>query len=149
MSSPTASPSVAAAGSASGGGAAASARFDCDGDHGSISPDDGAAKRFKDLFTDELEALPGLTIVICGKVRDGDRRIVRVQDGDPRDQNVVIVDDLVQTGGTLYECGVALRALGARSVSAFVAHGVFPRQVGPVPRMIPRDSLTRLERVRV
>ena len=44
MSSPTASPSVAAAGSASGGGAAASARFDCDGDHGSISPDDGAAK---------------------------------------------------------------------------------------------------------
>ena len=39
-------------------------------------PDDGAAKRFKDLFTDELEALPGLTIVICGKVRDGDRRIV-------------------------------------------------------------------------
>ena len=112
-------------------------------------PDDGAAKRFKDLFTDELEALPGLTIVICGKVRDGDRRIVRVQDGDPRDQNVVIVDDLVQTGGTLYECGVALRALGARSVSAFVAHGVFPRQVGPVPRMIPRGSLTRLERVRV
>ena len=29
-------------------------------------------------------------------------------------------------GGTLYECGVALRAAGAISVSAFVAHGVFP-----------------------
>ena len=33
-----------------------------------------------------------------------------------------------QTGGTLYECGVALKELGASSVSAFVAHGVFPRE---------------------
>lgn len=31
-----------------------------------------------------------------------------------------------QTGGTLYECGVALKALGAASVSVFVAHAVFP-----------------------
>lgn len=29
-------------------------------------------------------------------------------------------------GGTLYECGVALKSLGAASVSAFVAHSVFP-----------------------
>lgn len=30
------------------------------------------------------------------------------------------------SGGTLYECGVALKSLGAASVSAFVAHSVFP-----------------------
>lgn len=34
----------------------------------------------------------------------------------------------VQTGGTLYECGVALKAAGASSVQAFVAHGVFPKE---------------------
>ena len=44
------------------------------------------------------------------------------------DKKVVIVDDLVQTGGTLYECGAKLLDLGAASVSAFVAHGVFPRE---------------------
>ena len=33
-----------------------------------------------------------------------------------------------QTGGTLYECGVALKALGASSVSVFVAHAVFPNE---------------------
>jgi len=34
----------------------------------------------------------------------------------------------VQTGGTLYECGVALLKSGASSVSCFVAHGVFPSE---------------------
>ena len=67
-------------------------------------------------------------IIVCGKIRDGDVRTVTVQDGDPSDRKVVIVDDLVQTGGTLYECGVALEKLGAKSVSAFVAHGVFPQE---------------------
>ena len=34
----------------------------------------------------------------------------------------------VQTGGTLYECGAKLLELGASGVSAFVAHGVFPKE---------------------
>jgi phosphoribosylpyrophosphate synthetase len=41
-------------------------------------------------------------------------------------KDVIIVDDLVQTGGTLYECAVALREKGAATVSAFVVHSVFP-----------------------
>ena len=27
-----------------------------------------------------------------------------VEDGDPKDKNVIIVDDLVRSGGTLLEC---------------------------------------------
>lgn len=41
-------------------------------------------------------------------------------------KEVIIVDDLVQTGGTLYECALALKAKGATKVSAFVTHAVFP-----------------------
>ena len=40
----------------------------------------------------------------------------------------MIVDDLVQTGGTLYECALALKRKGATKVSAFAAHAVFPNQ---------------------
>lgn len=42
--------------------------------------------------------------VICTKVRDGDKRIVRLKEGSPKGRHVVIVDDLVQSGGTLIEC---------------------------------------------
>ena len=84
-------------------------------------PDDGAAKRFGGMFGDS-----GFEIVTCGKMRDGDKRIVHIQDGDARGKRIVIVDDLVQTGGTLFECGVALKNAGALEVNAFVAHGVFP-----------------------
>lgn len=86
-------------------------------------PDDGAAKRFGSMF----KGL-GYEIVTCGKTRDGEKRVVIIQDGNPEGKNVVIVDDLVQTGGTLYECGIALKKAGAKGVNAFVAHGVFPSQ---------------------
>lgn len=36
--------------------------------------------------------------VICTKVRDGDKRIVRLKEGTARGRHVVIVDDLVQSG---------------------------------------------------
>ncbi|CAM9366047.1 unnamed protein product [Choristocarpus tenellus] len=70
----------------------------------------------------------GFHTVICGKVRDGDNRRITIQDGEPEGRRIIIVDDLVQTGGTLYECGVALKEAGAATVHAFVAHGVFPKK---------------------
>ena len=59
-------------------------------------PDDGAAKRFGTMF-DEFDQ------ITCGKHREGDRRIITVMDGDPAGKHIIIIDDLVQSGGTLYE----------------------------------------------
>ena len=42
------------------------------------------------------------------------------------DKDIVIVDDLVQSGGTLYECAVALKEQGSKDVHAYVTHAVFP-----------------------
>ena len=49
--------------------------------------------------------------VICTKVRDGDKRIVRLKEGEPKGRHIIIVDDLVQSGSTLLECGKLLQAL--------------------------------------
>jgi len=86
-------------------------------------PDEGAWKRFHYQFKDE-----GYPEVICTKVRDGAKRIVRLKEGEPSGRHVVIVDDLVQSGGTLIECHALLSSLGAKHVSAYVTHGVFPNR---------------------
>jgi len=82
-------------------------------------PDDGAAKRFKTKF-------PELPIIVCSKVRVGDERRVTVTEGEAAGRHCVIVDDLVQSGGTLLECAICLKALGAARVSCFVTHAIFP-----------------------
>lgn len=97
-------------------------------------PDDGAAKRFGPYFKGEYD------IIVCGKTRtkriesecstDNQQllpdRVVTIHDGSPSGRHVVIVDDIVQTGGTLYEAGCVLKRSGAITVSAFVTHAVFP-----------------------
>mmetsp|Transcript_31590 Transcript_31590/g.76569 ORF Transcript_31590/g.76569 Transcript_31590/m.76569 type:complete len:1004 (-) Transcript_31590:607-3618(-) len=88
-------------------------------------PDDGSFKRFSSMFDD----MPDLEIIVCGKTRgEGDERTVTIQSGNATDRKIVIVDDLVQTGGTLYETGKVLKDAGAQSVNAFVTHGVFPNE---------------------
>ncbi|KAJ0989785.1 hypothetical protein J5N97_008141 [Dioscorea zingiberensis] len=84
-------------------------------------PDDGAWKRFHK----QLQHFP---MVVCAKVREGDKRIVRIKEGNPEGRHVVIVDDLVQSGGTLIECQKVLASHGATKVSAYVTHAVFPKQ---------------------
>ncbi|KAI3452688.1 hypothetical protein Pfo_009352 [Paulownia fortunei] len=84
-------------------------------------PDDGAWKRFHK----QLQHFP---MIVCAKVREGDQRIVRIKEGDPKGRHVVIVDDLVQSGGTLAECQKVLAKHGASKISAYVTHGIFPNK---------------------
>jgi len=88
-------------------------------------PDEGAYKRFHLLFNEEQCGIK--EIIVCERRRVGDKRIVSVKDGNPKDRDVVIVDDLVQTGETLVNCAKACLALGAHTVSCYCTHGVFPK----------------------
>ncbi|XP_034703573.1 ribose-phosphate pyrophosphokinase 4-like [Vitis riparia] len=93
-----------------------------DSDNISIAfPDDGAWKRFHK----QLQHFP---TIVCAKVREGNQRIVRIKEGDPKGRHVVIVDDLVQSGGTLIECQKVLASHGAAKISAYVTHGIFPNR---------------------
>eukprot|EP01083_Nonionella_stella_P029079 80129_1 len=84
-------------------------------------PDEGAHKRFHQIFKNWPQ-------IICTKIRDGNKRIVQLKEGEVQDRNVIIIDDLVQTGGTLAKCGQLLRKKGCKSVSCFVTHSVFPNE---------------------
>jgi phosphoribosylpyrophosphate synthetase len=91
-------------------------------DHGNVViafPDEGAWKRFGNLWRP-------YEFIICSKTRDGDKRLVSIQEGNCKGRHVVIVDDLVQTGGTLLECALVMTKQGAVKVSACCTHAVFP-----------------------
>src|SRR5262249_15958146 len=84
-------------------------------------PDEGSQKRFGRDFS-------GFPQIICSKVREGDKRVVKIKEGEAAGMHVFIVDDLVKTGGTLIECKQVLLANQAAAVSAFVTHAVFPQE---------------------
>lgn len=89
------------------------------GEYAVAFPDAGACKRFGHCF-------PGYHLITCAKQRIGEERVVVIEDGDPKDKHVIMVDDLVRSGGTLIECAKKLNSSGAKSISVGVTHGEFP-----------------------
>lgn len=86
-----------------------------------VFPDKGARERFGRFFQERTQ-------VICEKHRrPGMTPELRIVDGDPSGRPCVIIDDLVQTGGTLIECAHTLREHGALEVHAAFTHAVFPK----------------------
>lgn len=85
-------------------------------------PDEGALKRFGRFFEG---AYP---LILCSKVRQGDKRIVTIKEGNPQGYHCLIIDDLIKTGGTMIEAKNCLFEHGASRVSAFVTHPVFPQE---------------------
>ena len=78
-------------------------------------PDEGAKKRFGGFFekagypvSSSAVCIPPRTVItwnrvpcqvlFCSKVREGEKRVVRVAEGDPEGKHVFIVDDLCNTG---------------------------------------------------
>ena len=85
-----------------------------------VFPDDWAEKRFWKYY-------PNHERIICSKIRIGaDGRKVTIKEWNPNGRNVLIIDDLIQTGWTMIETVHLLRSSWAKSVDALSTHGVFP-----------------------
>lgn len=91
-----------------------------------VFPDDGAYKRFQYQFNEH-------PMIICSKIRDGNERKISIKDKynwSDSDASLLeeafIVDDLVQSGGTILNTARALKQLGFTKVNAYVTHAVFP-----------------------
>lgn len=92
-----------------------------------VFPDKGAKDRFGEMeVVLEAQERMKFQVAVCGKNRVGDvdREIV-VQQGDVRGRSVILIDDLIRSGGTLYECAKVLLKAGALSVDAYATHVVF------------------------
>ncbi|MCX6127728.1 MAG: ribose-phosphate diphosphokinase [Proteobacteria bacterium] len=68
----------------------------------------------------------GCPVVIGNKIRKDHTETAQIWNivGDVKDRNMLIVDDIVFTGGSLIAMAQAARAQGAKKISAAVTHGV-------------------------
>lgn len=85
-----------------------------------VSPDVGGVVRARAL-ADRLGA--DLAIVDKRRPREGESEVMNII-GDVKDRRCILVDDIVDSAGTLCNAVTALRKQGAKSVSAYVCHGV-------------------------
>ncbi|HZF64485.1 MAG TPA: ribose-phosphate pyrophosphokinase [Chitinophagaceae bacterium] len=84
------------------------------------APDVGATNRIREIAS-YFEA----EMVICDKHRKRANEIASmVVIGDVVDKDIVIIDDICDTGGTLAKSAALLKEKGARSVRALVTHPV-------------------------
>lgn len=74
-----------------------------------VFPDAGSYKRFSPFFKE-------YDTVVCGKQRtDHNRRVITIEQGNPKDKKVIILDDLVRSGGTLLECAKKIKESGKKN----------------------------------
>lgn len=92
-----------------------------------VSPDAGGvmrAKKFQAGLIQRGVVNPRLAMLI--KHRPAPNQIGRMDlVGDVKDCDAVIIDDMVDTGGTLCEAAKKLKEGGAKRVFAFISHGLF------------------------
>ncbi len=64
-------------------------------------------------------------VVVCYKNRKKENEVNKVMViGDPSGKDVIIIEDIVDTGGTIAKVSRALKEKGANSIKVFVTHGV-------------------------
>jgi ribose-phosphate pyrophosphokinase len=86
-----------------------------------VSPDVGGVVRARALAK-RLDNAP-LAIVDKRRERAGESEVMNII-GDVKGRACIMIDDIIDSGGTLCNAAEALMAAGAQSVSAYITHGV-------------------------
>ena len=103
-----------------------------------VSPDVGGVVRARALAK-RLDNAP-LAIVDKRRDRPGESEVMNII-GDVKGRHCVLIDDIVDSGGTLCNAAQALLDEGASSVAAYITHGVLSG--GAVAR-VDKSALTEL-----
>ncbi len=127
----------------------------------------GQIQGFFDIPTDNLYSAPVMVKDIEEKLNGDDLAIIDKRRekagvsevmniiGEVKDRHCVLVDDIVDSAGTLCNAAEALMEQGATSVHAYVTHGVLSGGAvarvseSPMEKLVITDSIQSTEAVRV
>ena len=116
-----------------------------------VSPDVGGVVRAR-AIAKRINA--DLAIIDKRRERAGVSEVMNII-GDVKDTRCILVDDIVDSAGTLCNAAVALMDAGATAVSAYVTHGVLSGGAvarvtsSPIDELVMTDSIQATEAVRV
>lgn len=114
-----------------------------------VSPDVGGVVRARSLAS-RVDA--DLAIIDKRRERAGVSEVMNII-GDVEGCRCVLIDDIVDSAGTLCNAAVALKEHGATSVSAYVTHGVLSGgavarvEASPMEQLVITDSIQATEPV--
>ena len=116
-----------------------------------VSPDVGGVVRARAIAR-RLDA--DLAIIDKRRERAGVSEVMNII-GDVKNQTCILVDDIVDSAGTLCNAAGALMEEGATSVAAYVSHGVLSGgavarvTASPLEMLVTTDSILATEAMRV
>lgn len=109
-----------------------------------LSPDQGAVKKNNDF----ARAFPGSSFAVINKKRIKPNEIHSMElIGDVKGKNVIMVDDISDTFGTIKKASELIMESGAQSVRAVATHGVLSGNAiqnlesSPIAELIVSDSI--------
>ena len=116
-----------------------------------VSPDVGGVVRAR-AFAKGLNT--DLAIIDKRREKAGESEVMNII-GAVKGRRCILIDDIVDSGGTLCNAAVALMEQGAQSVSAYITHGVLSGgavsriSASPIDTLATTDSITATEAMRV
>ena len=116
-----------------------------------VSPDVGGVLRAR-AIAKRLDT--SLAIIDKRRERAGESEVMNII-GDVKNRRCILIDDIVDSAGTLCNAAEALIESGAQSVSAYVTHGVLSGgavarvTASPLETLVTTDSIMATEAVRV
>lgn len=101
------------------------------------TPDVGGSKRAS-TYAKYLDA----PLVLCHKTREKANVVASMQIiGDVKDKNVVLIDDMVDTAGTITKAADIMKEAGAKSIRAIASHCVMS---GPASERVQNSQLEEI-----
>ncbi|WP_419903790.1 ribose-phosphate pyrophosphokinase [Kiloniella sp.] len=116
-----------------------------------VSPDVGGVVRAR-AIAKRLDA--DLAIIDKRREKAGVSEVMNII-GDVKGQRCILIDDIVDSAGTLCNAAGALKDAGATAVSAYISHGVLSGgavarvTASPLEELVTTDSIQATEAVRV
>lgn len=116
-----------------------------------VSPDHGGAvraRKFAELITKDID------IAIVDKRRTGPNKseIVGLL-GDVKNKNCIIIDDIIDTGGTIVKAAEYLKKIGAKQIYLAATHGLFSKgfeifdESNAIDKVLISDSIPNVDRI--